>query len=73
MTNRVSTIYQHVQESASDSWAVEHNLGGYPTVEVFIMVHGELQKVIPRAVTYVDANSCTVSFTAAYTGFAQVC
>jgi hypothetical protein len=30
------------------------------------------QKVIPEAVTYVDANTCTVTFTTAQIGFAEV-
>lgn len=72
MDTRVATMYEHTQAVASATWTINHYLRDYPIIDVYVSDGGELQKVIPNAVTYVDENTCTVNFTAPYTGFATV-
>lgn len=69
---RVATLYEHTQTVASATWTINHYLHDYPIIDVYVMDDGALQKVIPDAVTYVDENSCTVSFTEPHAGYATV-
>jgi len=69
---RVLTMYKHVQDTPADVWTIHHNSGGYPIVDVYVLVDDVLNKIIPNAVTYVSPSVCTVSFTTPYSGFAQV-
>lgn len=72
MSIRVVSMYQHVQDTPADVWTIKHGVGGYPVVDVFVTVDGNLNKIIPKAVTYVSPTICTVSFSSPQTGFAQV-
>jgi hypothetical protein len=73
MTYRVVSLYQHVQEEEADVWTINHGTGSYPVVDVYVMIEGDLHKVIPSEVTYISPMVCTISFTEPYIGFAQVC
>ena len=63
-----SLAYVHTQNSPSDVWTINHNLGIYPQVSVIEIgganVEGE--------VTYLNNNSLTVSFTVAISGTAYI-
>ncbi len=52
------------------NWTIEHNLAAFPIVDVFLMLDGELHKVIPKGVTYVNANNCVVEFSTPRAGTA---
>lgn len=58
--------------SASDAWTIEHGLGAYPIVDVYIDLAGEMNKVIPLSVTYVDVNTCVIGFSVPRTGTAVI-
>ena len=64
--------YQHVQETAAEVWTINHSMGTYPSVDVYVDVDGVIQKIMPQAVTYVDALTCTVTFSTARSGIATV-
>ena len=70
LQQQLARAYEHIQASASTSWTVVHGLGIYPTIDVFIDYQGEKHKILPLAVTYVDKNTCTISFSVARTGMA---
>jgi hypothetical protein len=72
LTRQVATRYHHSQDTAATTWTIPHGLGRRPIVDAYITLSGAVQKVIPEAVTYVDANTCTVTFTTAQAGFAEV-
>lgn len=72
LTRSIATTHNHIQTDPSALWTINHNLIGYPIVDVFIDVDGVLNKIIPTGVSYVDANTCTVSFSSAQTGYAVV-
>lgn len=69
---RPVTQYRHIQEAASTTWNIEHNLDTYPIVDVYVDNGGVVQKVVPKAVTYVDHNNCSVLFSRPTAGFATV-
>lgn len=72
MTPQLALNYQHTQSTAATVWTIDHHLGVYPMVDVYIDVDGGLQKIIPKAVTYVTPNQCTVTFSSAQSGVATV-
>ena len=72
LTHRVSVGYDHVQSEAAAIWTINHNLGGYPIADAYVLYDGDLQRIIPAAVTYVNENTCTMTFSIPRTGFASV-
>ena len=72
LTRRVATIFQYTQEAASDTWVIEHNLGTYPAIDVYVEHLGDMQKILPLGVAYDSPNQCTVTFSTPRTGLATV-
>ena len=76
LTHKISTVYKHIQTSASDTWVVLHNLGYevamYPAVDVYIDSDGSKFKMLPLEVVYDNGNQCTITFTSPQTGLATV-
>lgn len=64
--------YKHEQTVAASTWVINHNLGVYPAVDVYVDYNGEIQKILPLSVTYVDAMTCNVEFSAARAGTAII-
>jgi hypothetical protein len=56
------------QMSASATWLIAHGLGKYPSVTIV----DSSGATVEGAVDYVDANSLTVSFSAAFAGTAYL-
>lgn len=72
LTLRPVQLYTHEQTEASTTWTITHYKGGYPIVDAYTVYNGETLKIMPSAVTYVDPNTCTLTFSTARTGFATV-
>lgn len=60
--------YIHTQASASAEWVITHSLGGYPSVTI---VDSSKTHVIGE-VQYDSTTQITVSFTAAFSGYAYL-
>lgn len=60
--------YTHSQGAASDVWVVTHNLGKRPSVTV----QDSANDAVDGDVTYSDANTLTITFSAAFSGFAYL-
>jgi hypothetical protein len=72
LERRIATVYRHEQVTPATTWTIVHNLLDYPIVDVYVMYGGDLQKIIPSAVNYIDNTTCTVVFTTAFAGYATV-
>lgn len=72
LTQRVAIGYDHIQATAAQVWTINHNLGGYPIADAYVTYNGDVQRILPMAVTYVDANTCTLTFATSRAGFASV-
>lgn len=72
LTHRFATVYQHTQASASTAWVIQHDLGRYPALDVYIDTDGSKFKVIPLDIVYNNANKCTITFTSPQTGLATI-
>ena len=72
LTRKVAGTYEHVQSTPSTTWVIEHNLGVYPIVDVYVLHEAEYHKIMPLSVTYDDENQCTIAFTSARDGYAMV-
>jgi hypothetical protein len=68
----MSIEYTHSQTTASDTWTVVHNLDAYPITDVVITLNGTRQKILPKAVQYVDANTVNILFTEPQIGNARL-
>lgn len=58
--------YLFEQAIVSDVWEIEHNLGFRPNVTVFDSAHSQVE----GEVFHQDSNSLTVTFSAAFSGYA---
>lgn len=60
--------YDHVQGSDSDVWTIEHNLGFYPSVTVFLS-SGD---VVEGAIEHQSTNALTITFSVPISGSAYL-
>lgn len=60
--------YTHSQGQDSSTWEIEHNLGFYPSVSVF-MSSGD---VVEGAIEHQDVNTLTITFSVAISGTAYL-
>jgi hypothetical protein len=60
--------YTHTQGSAETIWTVNHNLGFYPSVTVFLS-SGD---VVEGAIEHQDSNTLTITFSVAISGTAYL-
>lgn len=60
--------FEHVQGSASATWTIAHNLGFYPSVTVFLS-SGD---VVEGAISHVDQDNLTLTFSVAISGTAYL-
>ena len=60
--------YIHTQASANTTWAIVHDLGGKPSVTIV----DTSDTHVVGDVTYNSETSITVSFTAAFSGYAYL-
>jgi hypothetical protein len=60
--------YTHTQGSSSTVWTLEHNLGFYPSVSVF-MSSGD---IVEGAIEHQDVNNLTITFSVAISGTAYL-
>jgi hypothetical protein len=72
MAKRLPHVVTHNQDTPSADWVIVHNFNGYPITDVYVMYNGDWNKIIPKTITYTDANTVTVSFSEAYAGYATV-
>lgn len=63
----------HDQPIANDTWDITHHLGTItPCVDVWIVVAGNITKIIPHNVNVVDPNTISITFNSAFAGHATV-
>lgn len=68
INNNGSSSFTYSQDVASATWNIAHNMGFYPSVTVV----DSSERVVIGDVTYNDANSLTVTFSAAFAGKAHL-
>lgn len=60
--------FTHTQGAASDVWVITHNLGKRPSVTV----QDSANDAVDGDVVYNDSNTLTITFSAAFSGFAYL-
>jgi hypothetical protein len=60
--------YTFYQNPASTTWTINHNLGYYPIVRVFIGTN----EVQPASISHDDINTTVITFNTAQTGYARL-
>jgi hypothetical protein len=71
-TTSAAKSYQHIQDTASTTWSINHNLNNYPIIDVMVDVNGLLTKIIPHEVLVIDMNNCQITFSIPYSGQARM-
>lgn len=72
LERKLPVVYKHEQVTASTTWTIVHNLGVYPIVDAWTTDGGDLTKILPSEVNYINANTCTLVFSFPISGFATV-
>jgi hypothetical protein len=72
MPKRLPNVITYTQSTPATDWVIVHNFNGYPITDVYVLYNGSYNKIIPKSITYTDANTVTVSFSQAYAGYATV-
>jgi hypothetical protein len=72
MPKRLPNVITYTQATPAADWVIVHNFNGYPITDVYVLYNGSYNKIIPKSITYTDANTVTVSFSQAYAGYATV-
>lgn len=70
-------LYNHTQSIARDSWIINHNLGTFPSISVFVNVPTEdnpdnFEELVPTDTIVVDENNTILNFERAWAGLAQL-
>lgn len=60
--------YTFYQDSASTTWTIDHNLGYYPIVRIFIGTN----EVQPQSISHPTANQTVVTFSTPEVGYARL-
>ena len=60
--------FEHIQTSLASEWTINHGLGHYPIVRVFIGT----EEVQPSQIIHDTVNTCRVIFTSPYVGSAKL-
>lgn len=63
-----AAIYTHTQGSASSTWTINHNLAKFPSVTVI----DSSDSVVEGDISYTNANSLVITFTASFSGKAYL-
>lgn len=71
-TKRVGGYYEHVQTEPATTWTIKHGLKDHPIADAYVIYEGDLQRIIPSAITYVDLDTCILTFSVPQSGFATV-
>lgn len=70
-------LYNHTQSIARDSWIIEHNLGTFPSISVFVNIPIEgdpdnVEEIQPTDTIVVDENNMVLNFDRSWSGLAQL-
>ena len=69
VTNGTTTNYVHVQDVASDTWVINHNLGKLPSS---VLVMDSAGSIFYPNITNITTTSCTIELIGAMAGKASV-
>jgi hypothetical protein len=67
-TPTIKTRHVHTQALASDTWLINHTLGGYPSVTIV----DSASTVVVGEILYISTVQVQVSFASAFSGFAYL-
>jgi hypothetical protein len=75
--NQRNILYTHEQGSNKESWVIQHNLGTYPAITVYVSRPSEdipdyIEKIEPADIIVIDPNTIILNFERAYSGIAQL-
>ena len=69
---RPTFSFNHTQETASNTWTINHGMNCKPSVAVQVLFEGVLQTIIPHSITFPDDMTVVVGFTMPFSGTARL-
>jgi hypothetical protein len=64
--------YTHEQITPSAEWTIQHDLNKKVVIDVLVNYRGELTKILPSEIVFIDDFSLKVKFSKPMTGSARV-
>lgn len=64
--------FSYEQASPSDEWIVQHNLNKKVVVDVLVNYQGNLTKILPSEILFIDNYSIKIKFSKPMTGYVRV-
>ena len=64
--------YSHEQVSPSSEWTVQHDLNKKVVVDVLVNYKGQLTKILPSEIVFIDNYSLRIVFSKPMTGYVRV-
>lgn len=70
-------LYNHTQSIARNEWIIEHNLGTFPSISVFVNIpvqgnDDNIEEIVPTDTVVVDENNIILKFDRSWAGMAQL-
>lgn len=70
LSRHVPVRHEHVQNTASTEWVVNHQMGRFPIIDVYETSGSDTKIVFPSMVEVIDDMSCKIYFTIPRSGIA---
>lgn len=64
--------HTHIQSTPSTLWTINHGLSCHPTVSAKVMHDGALTAIMPKNISYPDADTVVIEFSSARSGEARL-
>lgn len=70
LSRHIPVRYEHVQATEHTEWTINHQMGRYPVIDVYV-TSGETTKIVfPSTVEVIDETSCKIYFSIPRSGIA---
>jgi len=67
---KITKRHNFTQSTPATTWTITHNMGGFAVIDVFCVIDGVDQKILPAVTNTIDANTVQLTFSTARAGHA---
>lgn len=70
LSRHIPVRHEHIQSDESAEWTINHQMGRFPVIDVYVTSGGTTKIVFPSKVEVIDDQSCKISFSIPRSGIA---
>lgn len=70
LSRHIPVRHEHVQSAESIEWVINHQMGRYPVINVYVTSDATTKIVFPSNVEVIDDMTCKLSFSIPRSGIA---